>query len=75
MNRRQVLSLFAMGLIAFWLPLMKPQSQVPVPDPLPSWNGGAAKQAIIDFVERATQGRGSDFVPVEASSPGTCGLS
>ena len=34
-------------------------------DPLPSWNDGAAKKAITDFVARvATQG-GADFVPAE----------
>ena len=26
-------------------------------DPLPSWNDGAAKQAIVDFVAKVTQGR------------------
>ena len=30
---------------------------------LPSWNEGAAKSAIVDFVERATTD-GPDFVPV-----------
>ncbi len=32
-------------------------------DPLPSWNDGATKQAIIDFVARITQQGGPDFVP------------
>jgi len=32
-------------------------------DPLPSWNEGASKKAIIDFVERVTNESGSDFVP------------
>jgi len=31
-------------------------------DPLPSWNEGAAKQAILGFVEKVT-GEGADFVP------------
>jgi phosphoserine phosphatase len=31
-------------------------------DPLPSWNDGAAKQAIIEFVEAATTDGGADFV-------------
>ena len=35
-------------------------------DPLPSWNDGAAKTAIIDFVKRVTTQGGADFVPVEA---------
>ncbi len=32
-------------------------------DPLPSWNDGAAKQEILDFVARVTDPNGSDFVP------------
>ncbi|WP_159010424.1 HAD family hydrolase [Bradyrhizobium sp. S69] len=34
-------------------------------DPLPSWNGGAVKKSIIDFVSRVTTPGGVDFVPVE----------
>jgi phosphoserine phosphatase len=33
-------------------------------DPLPSWNEGATKKSITDFVARVTQ-NGPDFVPVE----------
>jgi hypothetical protein len=33
-------------------------------DPLPSWNDGAAKKSIVDFVGRITKEGGSDFVPV-----------
>lgn len=33
-------------------------------DPLPSWNAGPAKQSVIDFVERVSDGSGKDFVPV-----------
>jgi hypothetical protein len=33
-------------------------------DPLPSWNDGAAKQAIVAFVERVTETDGADFVAV-----------
>jgi phosphoserine phosphatase len=32
-------------------------------DPLPSWNDGAAKSAIVDFVEAVTTGGGPDYVP------------
>jgi phosphoserine phosphatase len=35
-------------------------------DPLPSWNEGAAKSAIVDFVTAVTAGGGADFVPAEA---------
>jgi phosphoglycolate phosphatase-like HAD superfamily hydrolase len=33
-------------------------------DPLPSWNEGSAKQAILDFARRVTAAGGPDFVPV-----------
>jgi phosphoglycolate phosphatase-like HAD superfamily hydrolase len=33
------------------------------PDPLPSWNDTAPKQAIIAFVEKVTKDGSSDFVP------------
>ena len=32
-------------------------------DPLPSWNDGPAKRAIVAFVERVTKEGGPDFVP------------
>jgi phosphoserine phosphatase len=34
-------------------------------DPLPSWNDGASKKAIIDFVTRTTTTGSPDFVPAE----------
>jgi len=34
-----------------------------LPDPLPSWNDSAVKQAILDFVTRVTKNGGPDFVP------------
>ena len=33
------------------------------PIPLPSWNDGAAKKSITDFVPRVTTEGGADFVP------------
>ncbi len=43
------------------------QSPAPVketkPDPLSSWNDGAAKKAIVDFVGRVTAEGGPDYVP------------
>jgi hypothetical protein len=33
-------------------------------DPLPSWNSGTAKNAILEFVERTTKEGTPDFVPV-----------
>jgi hypothetical protein len=35
------------------------------PDPLPSWNDGATKDAIVSFVERVTNDGGTDFVAPE----------
>jgi hypothetical protein len=35
------------------------------PDPLPSWNDGAAKKSITDFVARVTTAGSPDFVPVD----------
>jgi haloacid dehalogenase-like hydrolase len=32
-------------------------------EPLPSWQDGSAKRAIMDFVARVTRDGGSDFVP------------
>jgi phosphoserine phosphatase len=34
------------------------------PDPLPSWNDGATKRAIFDFVKRVTTEGSPDYVPV-----------
>jgi len=34
-------------------------------DPLPSWNDGPAKQAIVDFVRTTTEAGGARFVPPE----------
>ena len=34
-------------------------------DPLPSWNEGASKQAILDFVAAVTEEGGEQFVPVD----------
>src|SRR5262245_2607564 len=34
----------------------------PVPDPLPSWNEGAAKKSIVEFVKAVTTRGGKDYV-------------
>ena len=41
----------------------RPLSGTMPTDPLPSWNDGAAKSAILDFVARVTKEGGPDFVP------------
>jgi len=33
------------------------------PDPLPSWNEGPSKRAVLDFISRTTTRGGKDFVP------------
>jgi len=42
-----------------------PEATQVVHDPLPSWNEGASKKAILDFVDAVTDPSGPDFVPVE----------
>jgi len=39
------------------------QPTTPKTDPLPSWNDGRVKDAIIDFVERVTREGSPDFIP------------
>jgi phosphoserine phosphatase len=39
-----------------------PRAGAPVADPLPSWNDGDAKRAVIAFVGRVTRPGGPDFV-------------
>jgi haloacid dehalogenase-like hydrolase len=50
--------LFAGGIIAFPCTGTLAQS-----DPLPSWNDGAVKKSIVDFVSRVTTQGAPDFVP------------
>lgn len=47
----------------FWLPVL--QAQATSADPLPSWNDGTSKAAIVDFVTRVTHPGSSDFVKPE----------
>jgi len=43
------------------LPLISARGQ-PITSSLPSWNDGATKRAIVEFVDRVTREGGSDFV-------------
>jgi hypothetical protein len=46
-------------------PLAPPVAIAPQPaDPLPSWNGGPTKRALVSFVTRVTNAGGAEFVPV-----------
>jgi hypothetical protein len=58
LNRRTIL---AISLLAA-LPGIA-VAQAPTTDPLPSWNDGPARHAIIDFVTRVTTDGSPDFVP------------
>jgi phosphoglycolate phosphatase-like HAD superfamily hydrolase len=55
---------FLAGLLAVSLGAVLPAVAQPSSgDPLPSWNDGRSKQAIIEFVGRVTREGGPDFVP------------
>ncbi len=62
-NRRVLLTTAATFSILLGpaLPILK-QAQAQT-DPLPSWNDGANKRAITEFVARVTRQSGPDFVP------------
>ena len=64
-SRRTLLStLAALPLIAGVFPRTFARAQAA--EPLPSWNDGAAKQAIIAFVQATTDQSSPSFVPPEA---------
>ena len=44
-------------------PEAAPTDSAPAVDPLPSWNEGAAKRSIVNFVQRVTAQGGVEFVP------------
>ena len=64
------ISLAATAALAFLvaaLPSASTLAEAPSPiDTLPSWNDGAAKQAIVDFVKATTDPSSPNFVPPEA---------
>ena len=47
-------------LFGFMLPISQAQAQT---DPLPSWNDGASKRAIVEFVAKVSRQGGPNFVP------------
>jgi phosphoglycolate phosphatase-like HAD superfamily hydrolase len=59
---RHVMFAVFLGLVAIGASLAGAQAQS---DPLPSWNDGATKKSITDFVARVTTQGGADFVPAE----------
>jgi phosphoserine phosphatase len=62
-NRRVMLSLATLPLLP--TALCSTSAVAQTRDPLTSWNDGAAKSSILDFVARVTTQGGLDFVPVE----------
>lgn len=65
LNRRALLSSLAMiPLLSVTLRSTPGVAQMQR-DPLPSWNDGASKTSILDFVARVTSQNGPHFVPVE----------
>ena len=66
-DRRSLLSkLAALAIVFAPLPPVSTLAQyAPAADALPSWNEGAAKQAIVDFVKATTDKSSPDFVPPE----------
>jgi phosphoglycolate phosphatase-like HAD superfamily hydrolase len=52
-------------LLLFWMvSLVAIELSAATPDPLPSWNDGKTKSAIIAFVQDVTNPKSPDFVPV-----------
>jgi phosphoserine phosphatase len=49
-----------LAIAALWIASVRVQAQT---DPLPSWNDGAAKKAIVEFVQTTTTQGNSKFVP------------
>jgi phosphoserine phosphatase len=55
----------AFAIVLIWLSgLISPRPAHATDDPLPSWNDGGVKQAIVEFVSRVTTTDSPDFVPV-----------
>ena len=50
---------FTLAILAAWAVALTARAA----DPLPSWNDGAAKQSILQFVAQITKAGSPDFVP------------
>lgn len=61
-TRRKVVIALIVATLGFGA-IQPASSQRAQTDPLPSWNEGSVKKAIIDFVTRVTKPGGPDFVP------------
>jgi hypothetical protein len=63
MSRRTLLSTLAMLSVLPEMLLPAAAQTNTAGDPLPSWNDGAAKQAIVNFIAAVTRDGSPDFVP------------
>ncbi len=61
-NRRVLLATLGAFAVAVFLPVATLAEAPSTVDALPSWNDGAAKQAIVDFVKATTDKASPDFV-------------
>jgi phosphoglycolate phosphatase-like HAD superfamily hydrolase len=61
MNTRRTLLLWTLLIVSLGLACIQVASAAD--DPLPSWQDGMAKRAIVDFVARVTREGDADFVP------------
>jgi phosphoglycolate phosphatase-like HAD superfamily hydrolase len=64
-EKRLICKLALLAVVCFWAALVLP-AQAQSQDPLPSWNDGPAKQAILNFVKTTTDPTSPKFVPPEA---------
>ena len=63
-SRRALLSTLAIASLLPETVLLAAAQTATASDPLPSWNEGPAKQAVVDFVNAVTRSDSPDFVPV-----------
>jgi hypothetical protein len=63
-NRRTLLSALAVMSVLPKMVSTAGAQPVAAGDPLPSWNDGAAKQSIVNFVTASTRDGSPDFVPL-----------
>jgi phosphoserine phosphatase len=64
-DTRVIRKLAILAVVCCWAALIFP-AQARAQDPLPSWNDGPAKQAILNFVKITTDPASPKFVPPEA---------
>src|SRR6266849_4398189 len=57
-GKQNLIAAALVGVVAFTFDIAR------AADPLPSWNDGPAKQAIVEFVAKTTKAGSPDFVPV-----------